>query len=78
MQQKLRQLLHRFALHRLSIREALPMIGKTLGHYQLINELGKGGMGEGSPRVVLIIGILLHPYLPNSNRYSTNDITAPS
>ena len=22
------------------------MIGKTLGHYQIINELGKGGMGE--------------------------------
>jgi Tol biopolymer transport system component len=23
-----------------------PMIGKTLGHYQIISELGKGGMGE--------------------------------
>ena len=22
------------------------MIGKTLGHYQIIGELGKGGMGE--------------------------------
>jgi serine/threonine protein kinase len=24
----------------------LSMIGKTLGHYQIIRQLGKGGMGE--------------------------------
>ena len=22
------------------------MIGKTLGHYQIINQIGRGGMGE--------------------------------
>ena len=24
----------------------MSMIGKTLGHYQITNQLGKGGMGE--------------------------------
>jgi serine/threonine protein kinase len=24
----------------------LPMMGKTLGHYQITSQLGKGGMGE--------------------------------
>ena len=28
------------------MEEALLMIGKTLGHYQISSQLGKGGMGE--------------------------------
>jgi serine/threonine protein kinase len=28
------------------VEEGFLMIGKTLGHYQIINQLGKGGMGE--------------------------------
>ncbi len=37
-------------LHRIApavdVAEALPMIGKTLGHYQITSQLGKGGMSE--------------------------------
>jgi serine/threonine protein kinase len=34
-------------LYRLyDVEEGFLMIGKTLGHYQIISELGKGGMGE--------------------------------
>jgi serine/threonine protein kinase len=35
------------ALHGMSTQgEVLLMIGKTLGHYQITGQLGKGGMGE--------------------------------
>jgi hypothetical protein len=28
------------------VKEALLIIGKLLGHYQITSQLGKGGMGE--------------------------------
>jgi serine/threonine protein kinase len=28
------------------VEESLLMIGKTLGHYQITSQIGKGGMGE--------------------------------
>jgi hypothetical protein len=33
-------------LHRLSFWEGFFMIGKTLGHYEITSQPGKGGMGE--------------------------------
>ena len=36
----------RYAKPRLTHPTDLPMFGKTLGHYRIVEELGAGGMGE--------------------------------